>query len=166
MPARAPVASSMQLTEEQTKTKQAVIETLLAIKQNSHANLLHMQNKDMGEAKHEQEEEHNMYENGKIAQSLNRVEARAGALDALQRDINILRNLEAIDPTEEVQLGDIIETDRGNFFVAVAADDFEVGGVTYRGISTDSPLFRALTGKRNGDTVDVNGNKFTLNNSY
>ncbi len=158
--------NTMQLTEAQNKTKQAIIETLLTIKKNSHANILLMQKQDMGEATETREEEHNVYETGKISQSLNRVEARAGALDSIQRDINILSNLEAIDPTEEVQLGDVLETDQGNFFVAVAADDFEVDGVTYRGISTDSPLFQALAGKQNGDKVTLNGNSFTLKNSY
>lgn len=156
----------MQLTKEQTARKRAIAERLLAIKQNSHANLMTMQRKDMGEATEEREEEHNMFETGKIDQSLNRVEARAAVLDALQRDINILRNLDEIEPTQQVQLGDVLETDRGNFFVAVAADEFEVDGVNYRGISVDSPLYRALAGKQAGDRADVNGTTFTLQKAY
>ena len=156
----------MQLTADQQKTKAAIIERLLAIKQNSYANLMTMQQLDAGEAQETMEEDHNLYEDGKVDQSYNRVEARAGALDALQRDINILSNLEAIDPTEEIQLGDVIETDQGHFFVAVPADEFEVDGVAYRGISTDSPLFQALLGKHNGDRVELNGTGYTLKNSF
>jgi len=156
----------MQLTKEQAATKQAVAAQLLTIKENSYRNMMSMQNADMAEAEDTNENEQNMYEDGKVDQSINRVEARASVVEALQHDINVLANLEEIEPTEQIQLGDIIETDQGNFFVGAASDEFEVEGKKYRGISTDSPLFRALLGKQNGDTVEVNGNTFTLNNSY
>ena len=156
----------MQLTEEQRNTKTAITERLLAIKENAYHNLMSMQNKDLGEAKETQEEDHNLFEDGKVDQSINRVEARASVVEALSRDIDILSNIDSINETEEVQLGDVIETDQGNFFVAVASDAFEVNGKEYRGISTDSPLYKALRGKHDGDVVEVNGNKFTLKSSY
>jgi transcription elongation GreA/GreB family factor len=156
----------MQLTKEQTATKRAVAAQLLTIKENSYKNMMAMQNADMAEAEDTNENEQNMFEDGKVDQSINRVEARASVVEALQRDIDTLSNIDEIEPTEQIQLGDIIETDQGNFFVGAASDEFEVDGKKYRGISTDSPLFRALLGKQNGDTVEVNGNKFTLNNSY
>jgi len=87
-------------------------------------------------------------------------------VEALQNDINILSGLDTVEPTPEIQLGDIIETDKGNFFVAVPADEFEVSGVKYRGISVDSPLFQALRGKKNGNKMEVNNNGFILRNSH
>lgn len=156
----------MQLTDSQTAEKKAVAAQLLTIKENSYQNMMSIQQADMAEAEDTNENEHNMFEDGKVDQSLNRVEARSKVVDALQHDINVLSNIDEIEPTEEIQLGDIIITDKGNFYVAAASDEFEVDGKKYRGISTQSPLFRALLGKHNGDTVDLNGNIFTLKDSY
>ena len=156
----------MELTTQQTTTKANIVKHLIAEKEASLANMMELQQRDQGEATEEMEEEHNLYENGKVDQALNRVEARASILDALKEDIAILKGIDTIEPTEEIQLGDVIDTNHGKFFVAVAADEFEVDGVKYRGISTKSPLFRALLGKHNGDSVEVGEASYTLNSSY
>lgn len=156
----------MQLTKEQTAEKRAVAAQLLTIKENSYRNMLSMQNADLEEAEETNEESENMFEDGKVDQSINRVEARASVVEALQHEIRMLANIDEIEPTEEIQLGDIVETDRGFFFVGAASDEFEVNGKKYRGISTDSPLYKAMRGKHNGDTVEVNGNAFRIINSY
>ena len=156
----------MQLTKDQMAEKKAVIARLLTIKENSYKNMMSMQTSDMDEAEETNEEEHNQFEDGKVDQSINRVEARSSVVEALQHDINVLSNLDDIEPTEEIQLGDIIETDRGNFFVGAASDEFEVNGKKYRGISVESPLYLALRGKHNGESVEVNGSSFKLVNSY
>ena len=156
----------MKLTQAQQDEKKAVAAQLLTIKENSYQNMMAMQNADMAEAAEVNENEENLYEDGKVDQSFNRVEARSSVIEALQHDISVLSNIDNIEPTEEIQLGDIIETNQGTFFVGAASDEFEVNGKKYRGISTESPLYRALLGKHNGDSVEVNGTKFTLHNSY
>jgi transcription elongation GreA/GreB family factor len=158
--------SRMKLTDKQAAEKKAVAAQLLTIKENSYNNLMAMQTADMQEAEATNDDTQNMFEDGKVDQSINRVEARASVVEALQHDINVLSNIDDIDPTEEIQLGDIIKTNRGTFFVGAASDEFEVSGQKYRGISVDSPLFLALKGKQNGDTVEVNGTTFTLEDSY
>ena len=156
----------MKLTQAQQDEKKAVAARLLTIKENSYKNMMAMQSADMAEAAEVNENEENLFEDGKVDQSINRVEARASVVEALQHDINVLANIGEIEPTEEIQLGDIIETNQGTFFVAAASDEFEVNGKKYRGISVNSPLYKALRGKHNGDSVEVNGTSFTLNNSY
>ncbi|THH39456.1 hypothetical protein [Neolewinella litorea] len=156
----------MQLTKEQAAEKQAVAAQLLTIKENSYQNMLAMQNADLAEAEETNEETENLFEDGKVDQSINRVEARSSVVEALQHEIRMLANIDSIEPTEEIQLGDIVETDRGLFFVGAASDEFEVNGKKYRGISTESPLYKAMRGKHNGDTVEVNGTKFRIINSY
>lgn len=125
-----------------------------------------MQKSEVNAAETANEDDDSMYEGGKSDQALNRVEARSSVVEALQKEIDLLSGLSSITATGEVQLGDIIETDKGNFFVAVPSDEFTVEGKTYRGISTDSPLYLALRGKKNGDVVMVSDNAFTLRNSY
>ncbi len=156
----------MSQTETKHADKAAIIKYLLEDKEKTYRGLMDMQMADLGEAEKEADDEQNMIEQGKIDQSINRVEARASSVEALRAEIALLRNLKTIDPTPEVQLADIVETDQGNFFVAVPAAEFEVQGVKYRGISTDSPLFQALTGKQDGDKVEVNGTSFHLLGSH
>lgn len=151
-------------TPQDVKSK--IVKHLLAEKEASYKNMMAMQQSEMTAAEKANDESENMFDDGKSGQVLNRVEARASVVEALQRDINVLNGLDSIEANPEIQLGDVIETDQGNFFVAVAADEFTVDGKSYHGISTDSPLFRALLGKKNGDVVTVNDRNFTLKNSF
>lgn len=146
--------------------KKAIISYLLKEKEASYKNMMAMQSSEVAAAEKTNEAGDNQFQGGKTGQVLNRVEARASVVEALQRDINILSGLDSVEPTPEIQLGDIVETDKGNFFVAVSADEFEIGGVKYRGISVESPLYQALRGKKNNDKVIVNNNSFILRNSY
>lgn len=156
----------MQLTEEQIETKRAIVKHLLKEKEASYNNMMRAQNSDLESAEESNEDQDHVFDDGKVGESLDRVDARSSVVESLQHDITLLRGIESIEPTEEVQLGDVIETDRGNFFVAVPAGDFVVDGVHYHGISAASPLFQALKGRHNGDKVEVNGNIFVLKNSY
>ena len=158
--------NSYQIMTDQNDTKSKIIKYLLKEKEDSYRNMMAMQQSEVNSAGKSAEEGENMFDDGKPGQVLNRVEARSSVVEALQRDINILSGLHSIEPNEEIQLGDVIETDQGNFFVAVAADEFTVDGKSYHGISTESPLFKSLLGKRNGDSVSVNDQTFTLQNSY
>ena len=149
-----------------TKLKKAIISHLLEEKEASYRNMMAMQKAEVAAAEKTNEAGDSQFQGGKTGQVLNRVEARASVVEALQKDINILSGLDSVEPTPEIQLGDVIETNLGNFFVAVPADEFAIAGVKYRGISVDSPLFQALRGKKNGDKVIVNNNSFILQNSY
>lgn len=146
--------------------KTSIIKHLLKEKEASYRNMMAMQQSEVDAAENANESDDSMFEGGKSDQALNRVEARSSVVEALQREIDVLSGLSSIEATDEVQLGDIVETDKGNFFVAVPADEFTIEGKTYRGISTDSPLYRALRGKKNGEVVTVNNNTFTLLNSF
>jgi len=148
------------------KTKAAIISHLIAEKEASYKNMMAMQKSEMASAAKSSEGGEGQFHGGKMDQTRNRIEARSSVVEALQRDINILAGLDSIEANDEIQLGDVVETDKGNFFVAVPADEFIVDGVSYRGISADSPLFQALMGKKSGDTVVINDNRFTLKNSY
>jgi len=151
---------------DQNKTKQAIIKHLLEEKEASYRNMMEMQQSEVASAEKTGDAGDAMFGEGKTGQVLGRVEARSSVVEALQRDINILTGLGSIEANDQIQLGDVVETDKGNFFVAVAADEFTVDGKKYRGISTDSPLFKALLGKKDGDVAVVNDNRFKLMKSY
>lgn len=154
----------MKATKHIDKSK--IIAYLLKDKEASYRNMMKSQQADLEEAEETNDAHESLFEGGKVDQSLHRVEARSSAVEALQREIDLLNGLDSIEANENIQLGDVIFTDRGTFFVAVPEEAFTIDGVTLRGISTASPLFRALAGKSDGDVVEVNGSKFTLISSY
>lgn len=154
----------MQAIKQVEKSK--IIAYLLEEKETSYRNMLQNQQADMREAAKTNEESESLFEDGKVDQSINRVEAKSSAVSALLREINLLRGLDSIEANDNIQLGDVIQTNKGNFFVAVPEEAFTIEGITYRGISTDSPLYRALAGKSDGDKVTVNGAEFELISSY
>ena len=149
-----------------TIDKKKIISFLIEQKTASYENMMKMQQSDMTNAEINNEAEDGQFDGGETGQSLNRVDSRASVVEALQEEIDLLNGLHSIKANDNIQLGDVIETDKGTFFVAVPEEEFVIDGVSLRGISTESPLFRALAGHKNGDRVEINGNSFLLKNSY
>ena len=52
---------------------------------------------------------------------------------------------------DTVQLGSVVATDREVFFVSVKIERFQVNGLNVFGLSTKSPLYKAMAGKKKGD---------------
>lgn len=159
--------NTMELTKQQWATKRAIADAILQQKKAAYNVMVQDQQGDLAMASETNENEEGLYESGKADQAINHLRATSQVTDSLEEEITILQGIvDHIEPTEEIQLGDIIETNLGNFFVAVAADEIEVAGKKYRGISVKSPLYQALAGKHDGDSVEVNGHQFTLQSSY
>ena len=73
--------------------------------------------------------------------------------------------LNRIDPAviaENAHLGALVMTNSMRFFVSVSIERFKSEGVEYFGISTQSPVYKAMEGKKAGETFEVNGNKFEI----
>ena len=71
-----------------------------------------------------------------------------------ERQAGILGRLDDLDfgPKTEVIPGAIIGFDGDRYVVGVVAAAFECDGVTYEGISPDSPIYATLKGLQAGDT--------------
>lgn len=154
------------MTPDTQIDKQKIISYLIEQKTASYDNMMKMQQSDMSGAEKNNEEEDGMFDSGKTGQSLNRVNGRASVVESLRQEIDLLNGLDSIEPNERLQLGDVIVTDKGTFFVAVPEEEFTIEGVNIRGISTESPLFRALVDIKDGEEAEVNGTTFRLQKSY
>ncbi|MFN7118773.1 MAG: hypothetical protein ACK4TA_18385 [Saprospiraceae bacterium] len=80
----------------------------------------------------------------------------------------VLLDLEKIIPVlhEEVTLGSVIMTDQRNFFVGESVAEFEVEGAQYTGISPEAPIYKALEGKKSGDSVEFRGVKYAIESVF
>ena len=87
---------------------------------------------------------------------------------SLQIRINQAKeNLEAFknvrpELVDEITEGNVVFTDQVNFVIGLAFNDFEWDNKKFVGISTQAPIFEALVGKREGDKVEFNGIKYTI----
>lgn len=76
--------------------------------------------------------------------------------------------IEGIDfsPTDTVRPGAIVAFNNRHFVVAVATSRFECKGTEYMGISTQSPIYRAIEGLGAGDEFTYNGRSYTLDEVF
>jgi transcription elongation GreA/GreB family factor len=67
--------------------------------------------------------------------------------------------LEALDtgPSTEVGPGAVVTLNGRNFIVAVSTRRFDCGGVSYMGISQESPIYKKMAGLEAGERFDQNG---------
>jgi len=99
--------------------------------------------------------------------------------EMVQQEINNLQiqlneNLKArnslqlinVNPHQIVGLGSLVETDKGFFYIAVSLGEISLQKQKIFLISPESPLAKALTGNKTGDTISLNGNTQTIKNIW
>ncbi len=73
---------------------------------------------------------------------------------------NMLHNIETI--YDRVKLGSAVVTDQDIFFVSASIERFEVDGHKVFGLSTKSPLFKTMEGKKSGDEFTYNKRTYRI----
>ena len=84
----------------------------------------------------------------------------AGLLEsAEERRADLLTMIDGLDfgPHDTVVPGAIIAFGGDHYVVGTVADEFACDGVTYEGISADSPVYAVIHGLRAGDTFTFHG---------
>lgn len=62
----------------------------------------------------------------------------------------------------KVSLGAIVVTDHNTFFISASLEQFSVDGKKYLGISTKSPLYSVMEGKKIGDSFEYKDKRYTI----
>ncbi len=83
-----------------------------------------------------------------------RVNHLAEQLEFANKEMVILQEMRATIKNihDEVQLGSVVVTDKDIFFVSVSIERFHVDDLDIFGLSQKTPLFKAMEGKKKGDT--------------
>ena len=76
--------------------------------------------------------------------------------------IRHLQDLLKQPPYDTVEHGAVVITDRQNFLLSIGAGKFMVGNRVFFAISAQTPIYMALKGKREGDTIVFNGQQQTI----
>jgi transcription elongation GreA/GreB family factor len=63
----------------------------------------------------------------------------------------VLQKMDVSRKNDAVTLGSVVVTDTQAFFISISIGEVKLKGKAYFAISTSSPLFKAMAGKRQGD---------------
>ena len=77
----------------------------------------------------------------------------------------ILKNINP-NPHKIVTLGSLVETEKGKFFIAVSLGELSFNQEKIFVISAESPLAKAMNGKKVGETFIVNNSQQTIKNIW
>ncbi len=83
-------------------------------------------------------------------------------------ELELLENLRITQDVdrEYVSPGAIVVTNHHTFFVSASLEKFTVRGHLYVGISTSSPIYQVMHGKRRGDAFVFNGIQYKIRDVF
>lgn len=73
---------------------------------------------------------------------------------------NMLPGIEDIH--DQVTLGSVVVTENRIFFVSASIEEFEVDGIKVFGLSTESPLYQEMKGKKKGEKFSYKDMHYTI----
>lgn len=83
-------------------------------------------------------------------------------INNLQRQLNETLNQQAVlqkitsDPSEKVQNGALVKTDKGLFYISASMGEISFDKQKIMTVSAESPLVKAMFGKKMGETFTIN----------
>ena len=83
-----------------------------------------------------------------------------------QTGVRYLQDLLKMPPFDTVEHGAVVITDRQNFLLSIGAGKFMVGNQVFFAISAQTPIYMALKGKKEGDSIVFNGQRQTINEIF
>lgn len=93
-------------------------------------------------------------------------------INNLQRQLNEVLSQQAIlqkitsDPSEKVQNGALVKTDKGLFYVAASMGEILCENQKIMTVSAESPLVKAMFGKKMGETFTINNINQNIENIW
>ncbi len=94
-------------------------------------------------------------------------------IEKLDQQLNNLKSqvlaLKQLDPTQnatQILKGSIFEIDNNTYYCCVPFGQIELDGKKYFCLSAEAPLFEALRGKKQNQSVLFNGRLWTVNQVY
>lgn len=95
-------------------------------------------------------------------------EASNAAHAHLHEHTNHLKTLQtlAFSDSREVEPGAVVQVNDRYMVVAMAETAFEFDGKKFLSISTASPIYQCMKGKKEGDSCSFNGHDFVINTIY
>lgn len=78
----------------------------------------------------------------------------ARQLDELISTMAVLKRINATKVNKEVSFGTVVQTELQNYFIGVSLGEIKMDGISYFAISGMSPVFKAMSGKIEGENFN------------
>lgn len=93
---------------------------------------------------------------------MRQIELFSGQLEKASTVLNTLNKIPLDHEIDKVEFGALIVTSKQKIFVSAGLGKIEHDGETWFAISPNVPIYKALHGKKVGDTVSFNGMEITI----
>jgi len=103
------------------------------------------------------------YETGRAMAQLE-IEKNSAQLAQAQKLKQILLQLDPTKSPKTIQIGSLVITNQGRFYIAIPADYVTIDGEIYFAISPSSPIAQRLLGLRPSDKFIFNKKDFVIDN--
>lgn len=87
-------------------------------------------------------------------------------LNFLNYELEVLKSINLEEDLAEIELGAVVVTDQRVFFISVSIERVDVLGEAVIGVSTKSPIYHSMQGKKTGEYFDYGGVRFTILDVY
>lgn len=95
-----------------------------------------------------------------MQEEIYQMQRQLGALKDLQRNMTKVLNT----PTDRIQLGSMVFTNKARFYISVSLGEFFFEGDRFYAISEESPMAKMMFGKKSGDSFVLNNIGQTIEN--
>lgn len=93
-----------------------------------------------------------------MQEEIYQMQKQMGALQDLRLKLNKVLN----SPTERIQLGSVVLTNKARFYISVSLGEFFFEGDRFYAISEESPMAKIMFGKKVGDSFVLNNISQTI----
>ncbi len=83
-----------------------------------------------------------------------------------QNDLDLLEAVPAYDIKPVIESGAVVQTNTGNFFIAIGMNKLTVSGETFFPISTSAPIFQAMVGMKKGDSFQFRDRQYEITDVF
>ncbi|MFN5323975.1 MAG: GreA/GreB family elongation factor [Bacteroidota bacterium] len=90
------------------------------------------------------------------------VEMLSKQLGEINKSIEVLKRIPIKNKLSIVQPGSVVETTIGTFYLSVGLGNIQVDGKAIMAISTESPMAKAIMGKKEGDKIEWRAQLITV----
>ncbi|WP_050603151.1 hypothetical protein [Ruegeria sp. 6PALISEP08] len=151
----------MTTDQDRTARKKAVIDRLMSLEAQELATAQAHYDAFLKDAQLDDREGHDKDDLAASRENADLAAAFDAPVHAHHAKIDVIENTD-FSLTDTVQPGAVIKFNNRRFVVCVSTTRFEADGMTYMGISTQSPIYLAMVGLQEGDVFTHNGTEFEV----
>ncbi len=148
-------------TKEELQEKYEAFEALLQHKQKEYERLSEFQKEQLDSINGDDLDKSDTMESP-TENLMREVRVEGSNLDKLKEQIEFLEQYKSFQNRDTVGPATLVKTNIGNLLVAVPEQEFKAGSKNYTAISTRSPVYEKLEGKKAGEAVNVNGQSIQI----